>query len=818
MKRLVFLITLVFLANITSAAPKRMNKCEVGLPKEFNTALIKESTAKNVLKTIKSNGTFNRDNTSNRYWNAYSDRENNYTYESPSLTSPKVTKLEFNQEVRIAKIQNGFAYVYSEKNKQIGNLEISSDAIFHGWIPIDNLLIWPSCVTTEDGIYHKALLCVNLEEFKSATSEAEKNKVIGQGYYHPTKQGSSVQLSTDMNFYFIMKRSNGLALLAKQPRLDVATISTQMLLAWVPEVSFVPWNQRSCLEPTWEFEDADAFANQEKKIYIYDTKEKLAAGNTNNSASNIPFIKRTPKIDREKQYIYRMPGKDLRFPILDGTTPNVYNLSTFAQVGSNNTTSVASTINEFELARVEGLRKKQNINLAIVIDGTTSMKPYYAAVKDAIKKGCDYFGNNYKIKVGIVIYRDYADGDNVTEYMQFTDARSSIGRTKINSFLDTGGNYGIQSSNKDTTLEEALYYGIDFALNTLDFKEGESNMMLVVGDCGNDKNDTKIREDNLIENIVAKQVSIMGFQVQNKDDEAYGAFNGQLLRLIRSSLTKTYKQLDTNVKVEGKSFGVNYDYEATNSNEKFYFGNYRCADADINDGKMDTAKLTDLMSNTILTFAGTIQTQLDVAANTKPTSFKRSQNNDNNGTLNLNQAVLRNLVGEELFDKVANANSTVNFRGYTNKTINDRNCFKPVIFLSRDEFQHLLKQMEGVYNAALNQDYVNREPFIKAMKAMVRSFLPGISEGDLNNMTNEDITRMIGGLHESADILKLTDNYSIAKLGDEQHVSKATYMNILRKFQEKYRKLNIIFGSKTYKYIKDFNGIKYYWIPIDELP
>ena len=80
--------------------------------------------------------------------------------------------------------------------------------------------------------------------------------------------------------------------------------------------------------------------------------------------------------------------------------------------------------------------------------------------------------------------------------MQFTDARSSIGRTKINSFLDTGGNYGIQSSNKDTTLEEALYYGIDFALNTLDFKEGESNMMLVVGDCGNDKNDTKIRGSN----------------------------------------------------------------------------------------------------------------------------------------------------------------------------------------------------------------------------------------------------------------------------------------------------------------------------------
>ena len=48
-------------------------------------------------------------------------------------------------------------------------------------------------------------------------------------------------------------------------------------------------------------------------------------------------------------------------------------------------------------------------------------------------------------------------------------------------------------------------------------------------------------------------------------------------------------------------------------------------------------------------------------------------------------------------------------------------------------------------------------------------------------------------------------------------VPDATYQSIIRDFSTKFRKLKGLSASRR-AFVKEFNGAKYYWIPISDLP
>ena len=182
--------------------------------------------------------------------------------------------------MRIAQIQGNYALVYSEPKVGLQYPLISELAECKGWVPMNHLLLWQSCLANDRGIYNKALLCVNLEA--KNTSGA-----LGAGYLNPDRKGKSIPLTTDMNFYFIMKQENDMALLAIQNRVD-GSMSDQVLYCWVPERSFVPWNQRSCLEPTWEREDVEYYAAKHEQVKIFATQSE-AVSQQGRPISFIPF-------------------------------------------------------------------------------------------------------------------------------------------------------------------------------------------------------------------------------------------------------------------------------------------------------------------------------------------------------------------------------------------------------------------------------------------------------------------------------------------------------------------------------------------------
>lgn len=810
MKRL-FLITLSAFAGVACcfAQPSLPPKCQASLPKILLDGLILSEKDANALNNSHD---FGQSNISAKYWTAYSDRENNTTYMEPSASSAQCSALRFNETVRIAKIQNGFALVYVDPDQQTEYPLISPDAKCRGWVPMKKLLLWQSCLANEKGIYNKALLCVNVDKSDKETLN------YGMGYRGPSKSSLSEQLTTDMNFYYIMKRENGMALLATQSKVD-GQFSDQVLYCWVPEQSFVPWNQRSCLEPTWKQEDVKYFAAKgiTADVYLSDKFKQ------DEKCSSIPFkLKESAQYD---QYLYRMPGSLLRFPILDNTGESVYNMSTFSTMGG--TTIIEETGGGPGAIQEKRLEQLSHINLAIVIDGTSSMEPYYPAVKEAIKSGIRYFSQNDKIKVGAVIYRDYADGEaGLAEVCPLTDVKNGIPR--INNFLDSGGRYGIRSSANDKTQTEALYYGLNAALDKLGFRKEESNIILVVGDCGNDVNDTKCpSQADIISKIVAKNVQIMGFQVQNKNIRAFNLFNEQLLPIIRKSVLVKYEQMSasgkaailTNYVRDSKGKHEGYDYRRDTTKMKssvdldFYIGSHRFADADVNNGKMNPEMLTKHMATSIMELSAAIQKQKDLIA--KGVSIFKG--GGDNGPIGIDIEVFRRMFGDKWVEMMLKSNSLMNFNGYAKKKDDSgRDFFKPIIFISVEEFDHLLKRLAPVKEVALNSNNKDRTHYIEAMKALVQSFAPGMSDGDMAKLTNEQIQEMIYGLHgvEGGMVKK----HSLDDLSNQTVVSATEYMSIINDFGKKYDKLIRIRNNKSYKFVKAFNGAKYYWIPIEDLP
>lgn len=720
-----------------------------------------------------------------RFWIVYSDRDENVTYNEPG-GAVKFKTLNLNERLRIAQIRNGYALVYVEPQVEIAYPMISQYAECKGWIPMQNLLLWHSCPANDAGIYNKALLCVNLDK------NADSN--LGHLYRNPKNKSKYDVLATDMRFYFVMKKEGNLALLSVTHSLDGR--SDQVLTGWVEEQSYVAWNQRSCLEPTWNIKDVEYFSDENQQVNIYKDMKLTQC------VTRIPFKRR--ESTRYDKHLYRMNPDNLRFPLLDNGTESLYNCSTFGTAGDG---ALVLDVEHDENSALGASERDQkeltNINIGIAIDGTSSMEPFYPAVKAAIKEGRKFFGSNFNIKVGVVIYRDYGDGEYATEVFRLTNPDNP----NLDAFLDKGGKYGIKSG-KDKTLEEAMYYGINTALDQLGFKEKQSNILFVVGDCGNDRNDTKISSDALVDKLVQKNVNLMGFQVRRASHDAFELFNSQLLELMRRSLEIKYAKLHEGVKVQIKE---NQDGYMLQNNEKsiLYVGSH-CFPEYGNDVQID--KLASLMQYAMKTCSESVQYKIDIWTSLNAGGFKANRTNVNS-EIDIDEQWLKSQLGDK-YDKIKESNSLLAFKGFAKKTHNSgRSFFKPVVFISSDELNELIERLAPV-NAAAVVETNDREPYVNAMKALIRTMVPDITNEEINKKGYKEVMALVAGLNEAAGALK---GYTIAEIASPQAVSHTEYVSLVSDFRRKFSLLQRL-KSQPYKYTRIFNGLKYYWLPVEDLP
>lgn len=777
MKRL-FLIYITLLLSLQAWSQNTLlpSKCDAFLPNDFlESAVLKESTINNFLKDASygQNGRNTR-----KYWVVYSDREKNKAYKTPGGTQVHST-LNWNEPLRIARISGKYALVYSEPNKKVTWPKISTSAKEKGWVPMENLLLWDSSLADDKGILYKALICHN-------TDAGSLSK--GHSYFHPTDQSNPAEISSGLEFYYILKRDKGgKVLLARSPKMTGDT--DQVLFGWLSTDSYIPWNQRSCIEPTWDEEHVDYFASQKAQVHVYDTDGDIATTWTYGAKLKIPV---------EDEYIYRMNPEALRFPLLDATASNplFYECSSFG----------AQDV-EVQGRRKEFYQKLQNINLTIVIDGTESMKNYFPAVYDAIQKGCEFFDEEkYKIKVGVVIYRDYLDGDEgLVEVFPFSKPNDPA----LLEFLQKGGKYGIRSA--DRTYAEALYYGMNTALDKLKVAPGESNVMLVVGDCGNAENDTKApSQEELEKKLLDKQVNLLSFQVSQKDHEAWRLFNKQLPTMNKNILQAKYDDLfkGTEVKSRRRTNGYVFMNSARNDGTfdgmELYFGEAKYATAGT---ELKAEELTELMQSSLQKYAEYVKYQITLAVNSGGAPTSKAVKESTGYAQNQKWLEKKGLLSSS--DLLA-------FRGTTPRYYKDDDqypLYKEILFITSEEFTELLAKLEPVNKVAESTSSNNRDPYIDAIKQLIKSFAPGITSNELTKLGYSNITKMIKGLNASSEAMD--GDYTLYQIAEV--ISADKYRTLVGDFSKKYKTLRSL-KNKNYDFVKEFNGVIYYWIPIEYLP
>lgn len=792
MKKIIVSILMV-LSVVAQAAPTLPQTTSVSLPK----LLLKNTVKQSEVDALLNSNDWGQSSNSGKFWTVYSDRDNNMTYNSASSTSGVCTTLSFNEKLRIAKIENGYALVYEEKEKGLGYPHISkTSAESKGWIPMDHLLLWGSCPTNEAGIYNKALIVLNLDEIDSNTKSD-----MGNLYLNPSNRNNSTKLTSSMDFYFVMKKdkASGLVLLARECKMEGYT--SEVLFGWVHQNSFVSWDQRTCLEQNWKPNVAEQLSGQEVPVFKDAQLTKFACryplGTPNSVATT-------------KSIMYRMNPDEMRYPVLNNDSGNesLYKITAFATTKGGTPPRVPRGKGNNSITE-DKLRKMSVINLIVVIDGTSSMENYYKPTQEIIKRAYDYFGkeSGNVVKVGVVIYRDYSDGQYIIEKVPMTSPTDP----KILKFLETGGSYGVKSSPNDHTYAEALYKGLEVALDAdgMGYSAENSNLMFVVGDCGNDLEDTNcISEEEIIRRCVKNRVQVSAFQVRNNNEQSFLLFRQQMGKIVRENLKAQYGKLGNDFKAGFKELSDGYEFKTSlPPHENFYIGSTRNADLGMS---MDVSKLYDIVKNSYMQFSEAIDAQRAIVYNSK--TILNGGGNGSKGTVDGN--LLKTIFTTEEINILMSHNNLMAVQGYTNKkTQTGLDYWQPIIYISSDEFAGLMEKLQPVM-AAASSGSTDRKPYVSAMKALIRSMVPDITEREMDEKDVKEVMALVSGLNVTSQSL---GGRSLIQIQDENIVPLAEFDAMIAEFRNKYNKLKKI-REQNYLFSTQSNKTTWYWIPVEDLP
>lgn len=810
MKRIIIVIACIVAASMSYAQPKLGKTVSVSRPAVLDGQIIKEKEAYSVLKPPY--GQSQSKDGRGSFWDVFSDRRNNPVYSAPG-GGQEIGKLEVGEKLRIAEIKSGYALVYTDiKNKYP---EISSKAKSIGWVPLDKLLLWQKVLSDDIGISMKAVICADLDQKgKLKTVDGRKR------YFSPTGD-EGLSLPSDMHFYYVFKREGDRVLLGKRDEIN----GEADFHYWVDNGTYVPWNSRTCLEPTWQKEDVEYFAARKYQWQIFTNPELRGAAPAGDVFTTEPR-KRTEKRSDYfvKEYTYRtMPVTYLRYPILEGGTRNAYHCTTFGTVSDGKKAKAAAkTVDADHSKALRRLNELRTVNIVIVIDGTSTMKKYFEAVQVALDELKDYFTDT-KVNVGVMIYRDKEDGKHVTECFPAEGGFVQPDNPNLRKWLATGGEYGLKSIAKD--YRESVFYGIDKAIERFYPEESAkySNIMLVIGDCG-DNGKFKINRNDLAEKLASRNVTLMGFQVAYRKDRAddYSIFNTQLKYLIRYSIQKRYERASNvalTIDSQPREDGMGVEMKITDSKFKdnFYIGAH-CSNTNIKE--MPKEVLTSSIESVLGEWNASVSYLNRNLANYIDYGEQETLAEENVEGTQLRNDVIRHMLGDdELFERLKQQRSLMAFSGYAKKRQDGHDFFKVIVFFPARELESLVSVLEEVYQVAkseLESDQVDRrdidrQPYYDAMMRLARSV---VAQDRINGASYNDIIAKVFGL-----VNYNSDSYTLDDIVDPRFVSNEEYRNILRKMNESVFVLKRVTAG-DYPFILTYSGNndRYYWLPSEYLP
>ncbi|CAN2042784.1 conserved hypothetical protein [Candidatus Magnetomoraceae bacterium gMMP-15] len=272
-----------------------------------------------------------------------------------------------------------------------------------------------------------------------------------------------------------------------------------------------------------------------------------------NKDTSISIAQEDMSISKPLQY------DSTRFPVIDKARGNLIEIA-FIGEGFNRSTmgNISSqVINSKKVSLNEKIEDTRNRDVLFLIDGTKSMKSHFPAVRDGIEQFMKSIKNKNeqnRFRFALAVYRDYPDKNKGFHLL------ANMGEDII-PLLKKENAYRVKA---DKDFPEALFQAIDHGALQINWGEGRTRAVVVVGDHGNHEEDMYQYKAKGVGNILKqKRISFYSINVnRNPLTDFNKIFDKQVKSIlsIRGGIGENFKiEKDTKgaiVKILEKIFNL----------------------------------------------------------------------------------------------------------------------------------------------------------------------------------------------------------------------------------------------------------------------
>lgn len=771
----------------------------------------------------------------NQVWVVYSDRENNKTYKTPNGIE-EYGSLSFLEQFYVAEEQDEYVRLVRDFNN--AGITLSSDPIDFGWIKKDKLLLWSHCLVTipEKGkINKKAMVLNKIEDIESLTKEGQPN--IVKFYKAPsTDSPLSGKDSKLYQIFYIYKQENNMVLLGKEERIDDdnENMRRHIIVGWAPLNRLTPWDHRIALEPNWNPDAVEERRNGKKAKFFIDiaNAKKYKEGETIDS-KNI-FWDSDPLGERHI-------GEWRRFPYLrtSSTDPDVIIAGIMGEVHllerqrEKSAKTQVSTVSPEPVAELQrklnaSSVKKRSINIVFVIDGTTSMAPYFNPISKSIIESMRRLSlTRNEFQFGATIYRDWAEGrERLRKTIRLTSDYEKIAKT-LRNFKAGDIN--------DTDEPEAVFYGLKDALRNVRLPDDETNVIILIGDAGNHHRDdpSQVKMNDIIKLLGDKNCHFLAFQVHHESDPSYDEFITQTRTLIMRNAQNIYSAKAQGMENDFKQYWKDPKWDKSENTYKIENGvtigwllalsegemlEPYVLKEEINNFISELDKINDNYVRAIqdISEGNSLEETIEKADYEIQPSTSKYVSSFAPGIINL---LKQQGISEEELRIITSENYQIYIPAVAPMYVERQNhpLFREVLLLSRVELHKLWDSMNMLAESGSMGIDEQRYRMTEVWKQLLKEHLGEVDNAQMETLSLEEIHEKVFGLPSISNFLKDKTLRDIQDRGAFPDDEFAEYVNrIKEKEREFFRIINE--EEKDYKYCFRSNEQLYYWISQDMLP
>ena len=745
----------------------------------------------------------------NRYWEVYSDRDKNLTFTSPAGTTVKDT-LVFMEKFFVAESNGSFIHIYKE-NQSTRWPQISPTAVDFGWISKEKILLWEHCLRNVSSLIDKKAMI--LSTFEGTTNTQADDQVV-TNKKDPEFKISSSKKSRLFEILFVYKQTDDAVLLGENMQIqgnEVDVVSN--MRGWVPVESVTFWDHRITLEPNWEQAAAQERIDKDVKPAIF-IDEKAAMNYQSGLKVDPQFI-----IWENDPGAKRNIGQWRRFPIIETKSSSILRTGVMGKIHTSTNTMSAERMAEIKKT-IETLEKKsRKINVIFVVDGTESMGKFYRSIARGIETSVNHLqseNSQNRISFGAVIYRDFLEGEHKVESRQLTENYKEI----IDFFNVARTDY-----NKDNDLPEAVFYGLKTALTQVGIRRGESNFIVLIGDCGNHKrnDETQVPMKEIIDLMAQNETSLISYQVNNGFDPTYQEFVDQSRELIIGSAREIRKIHEVDkIKWINENSNLEAPYLSSTGPNRFSLNPQEIVGSYLFPG-IGQSLSYEILENEIVAKISEFDTRISQMLAKAYEVIRGAGTPDSNSgeTDEYHPAVinflskLQGLSNEEI-ELMKHKNYQFSMKGYTVKTVKNLKypIFKESLFLSREDLLGIITRLNslcGISGTMSNRRKNMQNSWIDILESIIGSD----KREEIMNMTVDDLHNIVFGLPSQSKFtseVKLRDIVEPTVISDTQFEQYAIYLC------NKNDGLRAIVNDQKYNESFVSNNITYYWIPMEIFP